>query len=65
MLGLTQPALAKSAGVGISTVVDFERERRDVAARSVEALRQALEDAGVVFIEENGGGVGVRLRDRA
>jgi hypothetical protein len=26
------------------------------------AIREALEDAGVVFIDENGGGPGVRLR---
>ena len=28
------------------------------------ALRQALESAGVEFIDENGGGPGVRLRKR-
>jgi hypothetical protein len=27
-------------------------------------VQQALEDAGVVFIDENGGGPGVRLKDR-
>ena len=29
------------------------------------AVRRALEAAGVEFIEENGGGPGVRLRERA
>jgi len=28
------------------------------------AIRRALEAAGVIFIEENGGGLGVRLRRR-
>lgn len=28
---------------------------------SVDKMRKALEDGGVVFIAENGGGVGVRL----
>lgn len=28
------------------------------------AVRRALEDAGVEFIDENGGGAGVRLRKR-
>jgi hypothetical protein len=28
------------------------------------AIRQALESAGVEFIDENGGGPGVRLRER-
>jgi len=27
-------------------------------------MRRALEAAGIVFIEQNGGGPGVRLRDR-
>ena len=31
---------------------------------TVTALRTALERAGIVFIEENGGGPGVRLRKR-
>jgi hypothetical protein len=28
------------------------------------AIRRALEDAGIEFIDENGGGPGVRLRKR-
>ena len=31
---------------------------------TVDRLRTALEQAGVEFIEENGGGPGVRLRKR-
>lgn len=62
MIGLTQPALAAAAGVGLSTVVDFEKERRQVASASIDALQAALEAAGVEFIPENGGGAGVRLR---
>jgi hypothetical protein len=31
---------------------------------TVEALRHALEAAGIEFINENGGGPGVRLRKR-
>jgi len=33
-------------------------------ASTVTALKKALEIAGVEFIEENGGGPGVRLRKR-
>jgi transcriptional regulator with XRE-family HTH domain len=62
LLSMTQPQLAEAAGVGLSTVVDFERERRQVAAPSVEAMRAALEAVGAVFIPENGGGAGVRLK---
>ena len=59
---MTQKELARAASVGESTVIDFERQRREVADRSVAAIRSALETAGVEFIEENGGGAGVRLR---
>jgi len=33
-----------------------------VTSANEAALRQALENAGVEFIDENGGGAGVRLR---
>ena len=62
LIELTQPALAQSAGLGLSTVVDFERSRRAVSAAAVGAMRAALEARGVVFIDENGDGPGVRLR---
>ena len=58
----TQPQLAEAAGLGLSTVVDFERTRRAVSADAVGAMQTALEAAGVEFIPENGGGPGVRLR---
>ncbi len=62
MLDMTQPQLAKAAGIGLSTVVDFERGRRAVAPATVAAIRAALEAAGVAFIPANHGGPGVRLR---
>jgi DNA-binding XRE family transcriptional regulator len=65
MLDMTQTELANAAELGLSTVVDFERERRLVSDEAARALRSALEAAGVVFIDENGGGPGVRLRKPA
>ena len=64
LLGLTQPALASAARLGLSTIVDFERSRRPVSSEAAQAIREALERAGVEFIDENGGGPGVRLRKR-
>ena len=64
LLEITQTQLAASAALGLSTVVDYEKERRQVSPESVEAIRRALVRAGVEFIDENGGGVGVRLRKR-
>lgn len=62
LVSMTQTELANAAELGQSTVIDFERERRVVSDSSIAAIRDALESAGVIFIEENGGGPGVRLR---
>jgi transcriptional regulator with XRE-family HTH domain len=59
LLDWTQPTLAKSASLGISTVVDFERARRSVSAEAVAAIRAALESAGIEFT--NGNAPGVKL----
>lgn len=64
LLDMTQTKLAELAGLGLSTVVDFERERRQVSAAAANAILSALKRAGVEFIDENGGGPGVRLRKR-
>jgi transcriptional regulator with XRE-family HTH domain len=58
---MTQPELARAAGLGLSTIVDFERKRRDVSREAIDAIRHALEAAGIEFIHENEG-VGVRLK---
>lgn len=62
LVGMTQPKLAEAAGLGLSTVVDFERERRVVSDQAITAIRTALEQAGVVFLPENGNGPGVALK---
>jgi transcriptional regulator with XRE-family HTH domain len=62
IIEMTQPELAQAAGFGLSSIVDFERDRRIVSRQAVERMREALESAGVEFIAENGGGPGVRLR---
>ena len=49
LLGLTQPELAAAAGLGLSTIVDFEKGRRRVSADAVKAIQQALERAGIAF----------------
>ncbi len=64
LLEMTQTELAHVAKVGLSTVVDFERRRREVSSDAVKIMRDALVKEGVEFIEENGGGPGVRLRKR-
>lgn len=55
--------LAKAAGVSVDTVSRLERGE-ELQPRTVAAIRSALEEAGVIFIDRNGHGPGVRLRDR-
>ena len=55
--------LAEKAGVTANTVTRIENGS-DARQSTIDRLRQALEAAGVVFIDENGGGPGVRLRTR-
>ena len=62
MLGWSQTALADAARVARQTVVDFERGARTPYPNNLAAIRTALETAGVEFIQENGGGPGVRLK---
>jgi len=61
---MTQTELADAAGFGLSTIVDFEKERRIVSATAQVRMLEALESAGVQLINENGGGRGVRLRKK-
>ena len=62
LLGWDQERLRREASVGKTTVIDFERESRVPMTHNISAIRRALEEGGVVFIDENGGGRGVRLR---
>jgi transcriptional regulator with XRE-family HTH domain len=64
LLDWTQEELAEAAHIGIATVRQFERGHADSRQATLAVLRRAFEDAGVEFIEENGGGLGVRHRKR-
>ena len=55
--------LAEKAGVTANTVTRIENGA-DAKQSTMDRLQQALENAGVEFIDENGGGPGVRLRKR-
>jgi len=59
--GLGVRELAAAAGVTPETVVRLERGE-NLRPRTLAAIRAALESAGVEFLDENGGGPGVRLR---
>ncbi len=53
--------LADSAQVSPTTIVRLEAGE-ELKPRTVAAIRAALETAGVIFVDENGEGPGVRLR---
>jgi transcriptional regulator with XRE-family HTH domain len=55
--------LAKKAGVTANTVTRIENGA-DAKQSTMDRLQRALEAAGIEFIQENGGGPGVRLRKR-
>ena len=59
--------LAKVSKVGVATIRRVEVVEGEIPVTSANeaALRRALESAGVEFIDENGGGPGVRLRKPA
>lgn len=61
----SQAQLAEKAGVGIVTVRQLEASSHRPRRATLDVIRRALESAGVEFIDENGGGPGVRLRKRA
>ena len=66
LIGWSQPELAERSGVGIATVRRMEGTRGlpKTTAENVWKVQQALEDAGVVFIDQNEeNGPGVRLKD--
>jgi transcriptional regulator with XRE-family HTH domain len=61
-----QRQLADASSVSLPTIKRLESKPGALMAHAstVAALIQALEAAGVEFIDENGGGPGVRLRKR-
>ena len=61
LLEWSQARLAEAATVGLSTIKSFEGGIRDPTRNNLAAIHAALEQAGVEFIDENGGGAGARL----
>ncbi len=64
LLGWSQSQLAENSDVGLSTVRRMEGSDGPLrgTAENVWKVQRALEDAGVIFIDENDEGPGVRLR---
>jgi hypothetical protein len=58
--------LARQSSLGVNTVrrAEVAEGKTSLTTANELAIRRALESAGVDFIDENGGGPGVRLRKR-
>jgi predicted transcriptional regulator len=66
LIGWSQEELASAADVSLPTIKRLEAAEGWLGGRQTTAhkIRAALENAGIEFIDENGGGRGVRLRKR-
>ena len=62
--GISQEELANMASISAPTLRRMEASEGPATglANNVKAVRAALEASGVIFVEENGEGPGVRLR---
>ena len=66
LLSWSQEQLAAAAGVSIPTIKRLEADDGPLGGRTETGMkiREALEAVDIEFIDENGGGPGVRLRKR-
>ncbi len=62
-LGWGVRELAEKAGITANTVTRIENGA-DAKQSTIDAMRSAFESAGIQFIPENGGGAGIRFRER-
>ncbi|RCW80941.1 helix-turn-helix domain-containing protein [Phyllobacterium bourgognense] len=62
LIGWKQTDLAKAASVSEMSIKNIERGDTDPRVSTMQAIQAALETAGVIFVPENGEGVGVRLK---
>lgn len=62
LLGWTRIRLASRAGRSDATIKTFETGQCNAHVLTRQAIRSALEAAGVEFIYDNGSGPGVRMK---
>jgi transcriptional regulator with XRE-family HTH domain len=66
LLGWRQIDLAKASGVSETSIKNIERQTADPRRSTLLALQAALEQAGIIFLDNSqpspGGGEGVRMR---
>jgi hypothetical protein len=67
LIGWSAEELSLATALGITTIrrAELAEAETTLTVANDLAVRRALEAAGVEFIDENGGGPGVRLRKRS
>ncbi len=63
-LDITQQDLADRAGIGLSTLRAFEAGQRGLIRANMDALRRAIEGAGIRLVFEGGRATGIALDAR-
>ena len=61
LLSWSQTDLADAAGLGLSTIKDYESGRRKPHARNLSKIDEAFSSEGIEFLNGNDGSKGVRL----
>jgi DNA-binding XRE family transcriptional regulator len=54
LLNWTQETLANKVGVALKTIRDFENERRQSLSIVRASIKQAFEEAGIEFFDDDG-----------
>jgi hypothetical protein len=62
LVEISRSLLARRSGVDLLVIERFENIVGRPKKREIEAIKNALEELGAVFIPENGTGYGVRLK---
>ncbi len=65
LVDMSVAALSRAANISADVISAFEKGKLSPNAAVLVSLQEALENFGVRFIPENGGGVGVRLKFNA
>ncbi len=61
-LGWSQSDLSAASDAGLSTVRGFENGGRHPTKNNLKAIRIALQEAGVTFLDYDGHGRGIRVK---
>lgn len=62
LVELSREIIGGRCGLDANVILEFERNITKPDSATIRIIQGTLEDAGAVFIPENGGGIGVRLK---